>query len=92
MKLERHGIHKKCNGVKQRLVTIPDFKCIKCLGLARHIDDRPVDHVFFRNQKLDVVESFVYLEDGISSSGSCEVWNIAGVRSTGESFVSSFPY
>ena len=33
-----------------------------------------------------MVESFVYLEDGISFSGSCEVRDIARVRSAGGKF------
>ena len=49
--------------MKGRLVDIPDFKRHKCLGLANPIDGRPVENVSLGDQKLDVVESFVYLGD-----------------------------
>ena len=32
--------HKKCSGIKGRLVDTPDFKCCRCLGLACPIDGR----------------------------------------------------
>ena len=60
-------IHKKYSGIKGRLVDIPDFKCHRCLGLARPTDGRPVEHVSLGDKKLKVVESFVYLGDGISA-------------------------
>ena len=74
-------VHKKCSGLKGRLVDIPDFKCHRCLGLARPMDGRPVKHVSLGDQKLDVVESFVYLRDGISPNGDCEVSNVARICS-----------
>ena len=40
-------VHKKCSGIKGRLVDIPDFKCHRCLALARPIDGRPVEHMFY---------------------------------------------
>ena len=54
--------HKQCSGIIGKLVDIPDFKCHICLGLACPIDGKPVEHVSHRDQKLDVVESLVYLE------------------------------
>ena len=84
-------VHKKCSGTKGRLVDIPDFNCHRCLGLAYPIDGRPVEHVSCGDQKLEVVESFVYLGDGISPNGGCEVSTIARIRSAWESFVSYFP-
>ena len=74
-------VHKKCSGIKVRLVDIPDFKCHKCLFLARPIDGGPTEHVSLGDQKLEVVESFVYLGDGISPNGGCEVSTIARTRS-----------
>ena len=52
-------VHKKCSGIKDRLVDIPDFKCHRGLGLARPVDGRPADHVSLGDQKVEVVESFV---------------------------------
>ena len=52
-------VHKKCSGIKDRFVDIPDFKCHRCLGLASPVDGRPADHVSLGDQKVEVVESFV---------------------------------
>ena len=41
-----------------------------------------VEHVPFGDQKLEVVESFVYLRDGISPNEGCEVSIIARISST----------
>ena len=38
-------IHKKCSGLKGRLVEDPTYRCSRCLGAARAIDGRPCDHV-----------------------------------------------
>ena len=54
-------VHKKCSGMKGRLVDIPDFKCHRYLGLACPIDGRPVKHVSLRDQKLDVCSRILYL-------------------------------
>ena len=70
-------MHEKYSGTKERLIVVPDFKCSRCLGLALPMNGRPVDHVFLGNQKLDVVESFMYLENGLSPSGGCEARTIA---------------
>ena len=47
-------VHKKCSAIKGRLVDIPDFKCHRCLGLARSIDGGPVEHVSLGDKKLEV--------------------------------------
>ena len=52
-------VNKKCSGIKDRFVDIPDFKCHRCLGLASPVDGRPADHVSLGDQKVEVVESFV---------------------------------
>ena len=74
-------VHKKCSGIKGRLVDIPDFTYHRCLGLAHPIDGRPVEHVSLGDPKLEIVEFFVYLGDGISSNGGCEVNTITRIRS-----------
>ena len=84
------SVHKKCSGTKGRLA-IPDFNCNKCLGLARPIDGRTVEHVSLGDQKLEVVESFVYLGDGISPNGGCEVSTIARIRSAWGKFHELLP-
>ena len=84
-------VHKKCSGIKRRLTDDPDFKCNRCLGLSRPIDSRPVEHVFLGSQKLDVVDSFVYLGDGISPCGGCVVSTIARTRAAWGKFRELLP-
>ena len=79
-------VQKKCSGIKVRLVDIGGFKCHRYLGLARPIDGRPVEHVSFKDQKLVVVESFVYLGEKVSLNGGCDISIIARICSTWEKF------
>ena len=55
------------------------------------IDGRPFEHISFRDQKLDVVESFVYLGDGISPNWGCEVSTIARICSAWGKFRKLLP-
>ena len=73
-------VHRKCSGIKSRLVNTLDFKCHKCLGLTCHIDGGPAVHVSFGDQKLDVVESVVYIGDGLSPNRNSGVITIAKIR------------
>ena len=84
-------VHKKCSGIECRLVDIPGLKHHKCLGLARPIDGRPVEHNSLRDQKLEVVESFVYLGEGISPNGEFEVSTIARICSVWGKFRELLP-
>ena len=85
-------VHKKCSGIKGRLVDKPDFKCHRCLGLARHIAGTPVEHVSLGDEKLEVVEYFLYLGDGISPNiPKCEVRTIARICSTWGKFCELLP-
>ena len=65
-------IHKKCSGIKGRLVENPAYRCSRCLGGARDIDGRPREHVMIDEHKLEVVESFCYLGDQQCPGGTCE--------------------
>ena len=62
-------MHKKWNGIKGTLRTDPEFKCARCLGTARAIDEREVLEVEFGNEKLEVVPEFCYLGDMLSAEG-----------------------
>ena len=37
-------VHKKCSGL-QRLTPNPDYRCVRCMGNARHIDGRPQRYI-----------------------------------------------
>ena len=79
----------RCSGIKGRLADTLDFKCHRCLAIARPIDG-PAEHVSLRDQKLDI-QFFVYLRDGISPNGGCEVSTIARIYSTWGKFRELLP-
>ena len=54
-------IHKKCNGIKGPLLPNPDFRCARCLGTARPIDERTVKGVKLDEEKREAVSEFCYL-------------------------------
>ena len=68
----KHWVHKRCSGVKGRLVSDPDFVCQRCQGLARPIDGRPVTQVEVDGTNLDVEPTFCYLGDMLDAGGGCD--------------------
>ena len=62
----KHWVHKKCSGLK-RLKKDPDYRCTRCQGIARPLDGRPQKEVQVGPDKLEVVASFCYLGDMLSS-------------------------
>ena len=89
----KRWVRKKCSGIKGPLRPDPDpeFRCARCLGTARAIDERDVSEVEVGNEKLEVVPEFCYLGDMLSAGGGCEVaasWlrshaaNVHGAKST----------
>ena len=65
-------VHKKCSGLQQ-LTPDSDYRCARCMGNARPIDDRPQSEVQVGPDKLEVVASFCYLSDMLSAGGGCEM-------------------
>ena len=66
-------MHKKCSGNKGRLLPDSQFKCARCLGTARAIDERQSLEAEVGNEKLEVVPEFCYLGDMLSAGGGCEL-------------------
>ena len=62
----KHWVHRKCSGLK-RLTKDPDYRCTWCQGTARLLDSRPQKEVQVGPDKLEVVASFCYLGDILSS-------------------------
>ena len=69
----KRWVHKKCSGIKGPLRPDPEFRCARCLGTARAIDERDVSEVEVGNEKLEVVPEFCYLGDMFSAGGGCEL-------------------
>ena len=68
----KHWVHKKCSGLK-RLTEDPDYRCTRCQGTARPLNGRPQREVQVGSEKLEVVASFCYLGDMLSTAGGCEL-------------------
>ena len=66
-------VHKKCSGIKGSLRPDPEFRCTRCLGTARAIDEREVSEDEVGNEKLEVVPEFCYLGDMLSAGGCCQL-------------------
>ena len=84
----KRWVHKKCSGIKGPLRPDPEFRCTRCLGTARAIDEREVSEAEVGNEKLEVVPGFCYLEDMLSAGGGCEL--AANVH--GASSANCFPF
>ena len=69
----KRWVHKKCSGIKGPLRPDPEFRCARCLGTPRAIDEREVSEVEVGNEKLEVVPEFCYLGDMLSAGGGCEL-------------------
>ena len=69
----KRWVHKKSSGIKGLLRPDPEFRCTRCLGTARAIDEREVSEVEVGNEKLEVVPEFYYLGDMLSAGGGCEL-------------------
>ena len=70
-------VHKKCSGIKRRLLRESEFTCARCLGTARAIDGRHSLEVEVGNEKLEVLPEFCYLGDML-----CRRWLRASCNHT----------
>ena len=66
----KRWVHKKCSGIKGRLLPDSEFRCAQCLGTARAIDERQSLEVEVGNEKLEVVPKF-------STLGTCSLQKVA---------------
>ena len=66
-------VHKKCSGIKGRLPPDSVFRCARCLGTARAIDERQYLEVEVGNEKLEVIPEVCYHWDMLSAGGGCEL-------------------
>ena len=83
-------VHKKCSGLR-RLNEDPDYKCKRCLDLARPIDGRPVTEIQVDGSTLEVVDSFCYLGDMLSAGGGCELSSTVRVKTAWGKFRGLIP-
>ena len=88
----KHWVHKKCSGLK-RLTKDPNYRCTRCQGTARPLDDRPKKEVQVGPDKLEVVASFcyMYLGDMLSAAGGCELSTTTHVKTAWKKFKELLP-
>ena len=66
----KHWVHKKCSGIKGTLRPDPEFRCARCLGTARAIDEREVSEVEVGNKSLKLSQSSATL-------GTCSLQEVS---------------
>ena len=81
-------MHKKCSGIKGRLPPESEFRCARCLGTARAMDESQSLEVEVGNEKLEVVPEFCYLGDMLSAGGGCE---LAAITRTLQMYMGQVP-
>ena len=81
--------HKRCSKIKRRIKKDPSFMCNASTNNVMTISqDDP--EVIIGNDKFEVVDSFCYLGDSISQSGSCFEATTDRVRAAWKNFHSLF--
>ena len=78
-------MHKKCSSL-ERLTPNPDYRCTQCMGNARPIDVRPQSELQVGPDKLEVVASFCYLGDMLSTGWACEIAVTTRVKTAWKKF------
>ena len=87
-------IHQECSGIPGRLKSDASCGCKRCTGQARPIYGRLMTEVTVGREKLEVVPSFCYLGDCLSSGRCGEFATIARCRvawTNSTSFCASSP-
>ena len=74
-----HWVHKRCGGLKNKLVSVINFKCKACLDPRVNVFDR--EAVELNGNKHEVVKQFCYLDNMISAEGGAEANTVVCVRS-----------
>ena len=77
--------------IPARLKSNASYGCKRCTGQARLRDDRLMAKVKIGLEKLEVVSSFCYLGDCLSSGCGCELDTITKCLSHGDNSMSSCP-
>ena len=86
----KHWVHKKCRGLKC-LTKDPDYRCTRCQRTACPLDGRPQREVQIGPDKLEVVASFCYLGDMLSTAGGCELSTTTHVKTAWKKFKELLP-
>ena len=85
-----YWVHRKYSGLK-RLTKDPDYRCSWYQGTARHLDNRPQREIQVGPGKLEVVASFCYLGDMLSTASGCVLSTTTCVKNTWKKFKELLP-
>ena len=88
----KRWVHKKCSDIKGPLRPDPEFRCARCLGTARAIDEREVSEVEVGNEKLVVIPEFCYLETCSLQEVAARWLRLHAANVHGASFANCFPF
>ena len=69
-------VQRICSGILGPLKPDDSFRCKWCRGQTRPVDGRPMTEITVGREKFEVVSSFCYLGDCLSSGGRCELPSI----------------
>ena len=84
-----HWVHKRCWKIKERLKADPSFKCNACTNSITISQDDL--EVIIGIDKLEVVDSFHYLDYSISQSGGCFEATTGRVRAAWKNYHNLLP-
>ena len=87
----KHWIHKRCSKVSGPIKSNVNFKCQRCQGLAPAIDKRDMLNVVVDNELIEVIDSFCYLGDMITSGGGCSEATVVRCRTAWKKFKELLP-
>ena len=87
----KHWIHKRCSKVSGPIKFNANFKCQRCQGLAPAIDKRDMLNVVVDDESIEVVDSFFYLGDMITSGGGCSEATVVRSRTVWKKFKELLP-
>ena len=87
----KHWIHKRCSKVSGPIKSNVNFKCQRYQGLAPAIDKRDMLNVVVDNESIEVVDSFCYLGDMITSGGGCSEATVVHCRTAWKKFKELLP-
>ena len=67
----KRWVHKKCSGIKGPLCPDPEFRCARCLGTARAINEREF------HQRLRLETKSLKLSQSSATLGTCSLQEVA---------------
>ena len=87
----KRWVHKCCSKVNGPYVPNENFQCVRCHGLAPAIEKKDLLSAVVDNDSVEVVHSFCYLGDMITSGRVCSEATIVCCRTATRKFKELLP-